>query len=268
MMNRAMAMNSHRPPYKRSPSSDKTPDLCINNIGLSAGTHHHSHHQILFGIQGETQCAFDHTENIIDLTRCCAVPAGQRHAYEGRHSNSDILVINIDTAGRLAALLSGTTENSVLDRLFDREQFIATDLQLAQQVQALAQTLLVPTPNHLLQVHQMTGLLLTLENILCADHKTAADRRKIAVHQLNQLIDAHLRLPLSVAKMAYHLRISESHFYAQFLKEFGESPHQYALNRRLTWAKTMMLQGSVKLTDIAYEVGFSSSKKKKKWTGT
>ena len=252
-------MNRHSTAIAPPRSYQLIPDMRINSIGLTAGTHSHKHHQLLFGIQGQTQCALGHTEDIIDIGRCCAVPAGQRHAYEGSHRNSDVLVINIDRAGCLASLLGGSPTNPVLERLFDREQFISADPQLAQQVQALTQTLLAPVPNYLLQLHQITGLLLNLEKMLSVDTTIKDHSGKIAIQTLNQLIDAHLHQPLSVAEIAHHLRISESHFYALFLKEFGESPYQYALHRRLKWAKSMVCEGVLSITDIAFEVGFASA---------
>ena len=81
---------------------------------------------------------------------------------------------------------------------------------------------------------------------------------RIDLDQLNQIIDAHLCKPLSVSEMARYMNISESHFYALFMKEFGQSPHQYLLHRRLHWARSFIIWGELKLTDIAYAIGFSS----------
>lgn len=230
----------------------------INNIGLSSGHHRHHYHQLLFGIQGQTRCAFDTTENIIDLTCCCAVPAGQGHAYKGITGNADILVINFEAEGGLSQLLRHANKTSFLETLFGQGRFIPADIQLAQQVQTLANNLLTSSADPLLQLHLVTGLLLKLENLLAERECSSGRKGKISLARLNQLIDGHLSKPLSVSAMATYMGVSESHFYAKFVQSFHESPHQYALNRRLCWAKNMIASSNLTLSDIAYEIGFSS----------
>jgi AraC-like DNA-binding protein len=47
------------------------------------------------------------------------------------------------------------------------------------------------------------------------------------------LVDARYREPLDVKSLARAARLSPWHFSREFRREFGESPHQYLLNRRL-----------------------------------
>jgi hypothetical protein len=52
--------------------------------------------------------------------------------------------------------------------------------------------------------------------------------------------------------------MSPYHFIRQFQAVFGETPHQYRLRARLDRAKYLLAVTDASVTDVCFEVGFSS----------
>ena len=72
------------------------------------------------------------------------------------------------------------------------------------------------------------------------------------------LIDARYFEPLDVATLAGVARLSPSHFSREFHREFGESPHQYLLTRRMERAAALLRTTDRSVADICFMVGFTS----------
>jgi AraC-like DNA-binding protein len=72
------------------------------------------------------------------------------------------------------------------------------------------------------------------------------------------LADARYAEPLAVADLARAARLSPAHFSREFRREFGESPHQYLLTRRLERAAALLRRTDWSVADICFAVGLSS----------
>jgi AraC-like DNA-binding protein len=72
------------------------------------------------------------------------------------------------------------------------------------------------------------------------------------------LADARYREPLDVKALARAARLSPAHFSREFRREFGESPHQYLLNRRLERAAALLRATDRSVADICLTVGLRS----------
>jgi AraC-like DNA-binding protein len=72
------------------------------------------------------------------------------------------------------------------------------------------------------------------------------------------LVDARYAEPLAVADLARAARLSPAHFSREFRREFGESPHQYLLTRRLERAAALLRRTDWSVADICIAVGLSS----------
>ena len=68
------------------------------------------------------------------------------------------------------------------------------------------------------------------------------------------LVDARYREPLDVKALARAAKLSPAHF----SREFGESPHQYLLNRRLERAAALLRMTDRSVADICFTVGLRS----------
>ena len=72
------------------------------------------------------------------------------------------------------------------------------------------------------------------------------------------LIDARYREPLDVPTLARAARLSPAHFSREFRREFGETPHQYLLTRRLERAAALLRNTDRSITEICFDVGLRS----------
>jgi AraC-like DNA-binding protein len=72
------------------------------------------------------------------------------------------------------------------------------------------------------------------------------------------LVDAHYSEPLDVDDMAAAAGLSRAHFSREFRREFGESPHQYLLTRRLERAAWLLRATDRSVADVCFSVGLSS----------
>src|SRR5437667_6891548 len=72
------------------------------------------------------------------------------------------------------------------------------------------------------------------------------------------LIDARYRDPLDVAALARAAHLSPAHFSREFRREFGETPHQYLLTRRLERAAELLRNTDRSVMEICLAVGLRS----------
>jgi AraC-like DNA-binding protein len=72
------------------------------------------------------------------------------------------------------------------------------------------------------------------------------------------LVDARYRDPLDVPALARAAHLSAAHFSREFRREFGETPHQYLLTRRLERAAALLRNTDHAVSDICLAVGLRS----------
>ena len=92
-------------------------------------------------------------------------------------------------------------------------------------------------------------------------YRTAHLNTQNRVQQSLQYVDSHFMDPqLTVADLAEQAGISEVYFRKLFHKEAGKSPARYIAQRRLQYAKEMLLSGYFSVSKVAEEAGFSDAK--------
>jgi AraC-like DNA-binding protein len=64
--------------------------------------------------------------------------------------------------------------------------------------------------------------------------------------------------PLDIPALARIALVSEAHFIRTFQATFGETPHRYLQRRRVERAMYLLRATESSVTDICFEVGFSS----------
>jgi AraC-like DNA-binding protein len=64
--------------------------------------------------------------------------------------------------------------------------------------------------------------------------------------------------PLDIRRLARIAHVSEAHFIRTFRAAFGETPHRYLQRRRVERAMFLLAQTRRDVTDICFEVGFTS----------
>ena len=71
-------------------------------------------------------------------------------------------------------------------------------------------------------------------------------------------MDRSYAQPLDVPALAAISNVSEAHFIRSFRATFGETPHRYLQRRRVERAMYLLRGTDIDVTDICFEVGFTS----------
>lgn len=91
--------------------------------------------------------------------------------------------------------------------------------------------------------------------------------------RVNDFIHSHLHENLPLERLASIAGISPSHFSRMFRQTTGQSPHQYLVNVRLSFARHLIRNTGGKFNDIAKLAGFSNNSRmtaimRQKWQET
>jgi AraC-like DNA-binding protein len=78
------------------------------------------------------------------------------------------------------------------------------------------------------------------------------------LRRVRDRIDREYAQPLDVEVLARGAHMSAGHLSRQFRAAFGESPYSYLMTRRIERAMALLRRGDLSVTDVCFEVGFSS----------
>jgi len=71
-------------------------------------------------------------------------------------------------------------------------------------------------------------------------------------------MDRAFAAPLDIPRLARIAEVSEAHFIRRFRATFAETPHRYLQRRRVERAMFLLRTTAISVTDICFDVGFSS----------
>ncbi|ROR74141.1 helix-turn-helix transcriptional regulator [Bogoriella caseilytica] len=80
----------------------------------------------------------------------------------------------------------------------------------------------------------------------------------MAMRAVRDRIDREYASPLSVEALARGAFMSAGHLSREFRRVYGESPYSYLMTRRIERAMTLLRRGDLSVTQVCFEVGFSS----------
>src|SRR5690606_40218571 len=80
----------------------------------------------------------------------------------------------------------------------------------------------------------------------------------VRVRRGRDLIDRAYARPLDVPAIAASVHMSAGHFSRCFREAFGETPYGYLMTRRLERAMALLRRGDLSVTDVCFEVGWTS----------
>lgn len=79
------------------------------------------------------------------------------------------------------------------------------------------------------------------------------------IEKVNDFILKNIHRKIYTKELADLVGLSESYFRLIFFQSFGYSPNDYLVKKRIDVAKQLLLQPRRNITDISYDLGFSSS---------
>jgi AraC-like DNA-binding protein len=78
------------------------------------------------------------------------------------------------------------------------------------------------------------------------------------LRRVRDRIDREYAQPLDVEGLARGVHMSAGHLSRQFRRAYGESPYSYLMTRRIERAMALLRAGELNVTEVCFEVGFSS----------
>jgi AraC family transcriptional regulator len=91
------------------------------------------------------------------------------------------------------------------------------------------------------------------------------------LRQVLEYIDACLDRDLALAELAAVAQLSPNYFTQLFKQSTEFTPHQYVIQRRIEWAKQLLIEGKLTIGDVALQVGFAHqshlNRHFKRWVG-
>lgn len=83
-------------------------------------------------------------------------------------------------------------------------------------------------------------------------------RELVVLRRVRDRIDREYARPLDVEALANGAHMSAGHLSRRFKATFGESPYSYLMTRRIERAMALLRRGDLSVTDVCFQVGFSS----------
>jgi len=119
-------------------------------------------------------------------------------------------------------------------------------------------TLLDQKDHPLVRIEIATKVIQWLTLIVRCAGAESARRNTPDIRQVLAHVEATLEDSVSIPQLATVARLSTSRFKSKFKEQIGVPPAEYVLRRKVEKARRFLEQGK-SVTDIAYQLGFSSS---------
>ena len=187
------------------------------------------------------------------------IPAHTAMRWEMHDQNDRTLILSLSEK-----LLRKVTEESSSNgaRLRILNRFQIRDLELEKLSWAMTREMEMGSPSGRLY---LDGLTLAITSRLVTRHSS---RTKEVVKQQGGLtgyrlkrvlsfIEEQLAEDLSLEKIAAVAGVSPSHLNALFRHSMGMAVHQYVIQRRVEFAKTLLLGEEMSVAEVALEAGFA-----------
>jgi len=78
------------------------------------------------------------------------------------------------------------------------------------------------------------------------------------LRRVRDRIDREYARPLDVEALARDVHMSAGHLTREFKRAYGEPPYSYLMTRRIERAMALLRRGDLSVTEVCFEVGFSS----------
>jgi AraC-like DNA-binding protein len=92
--------------------------------------------------------------------------------------------------------------------------------------------------------------------------RSAAEQQRLRdlalLRRVRDRIDREYAQPLDVEALGRGVGMSAGHLSRQFKAAYGEPPYNYLMTRRIERAMALLRRGDLSVTEVCFEVGFSS----------
>ncbi|TGG91323.1 AraC family transcriptional regulator [Natronospirillum operosum] len=230
-------------------------DTQIQQLPTSGQTHHHAHHQMVFGLRGRAEFELEGPGgHEVTPWVGCLVPSEYNHAFQGIGDNQ-MLIVNIDQTAEAAALV----HPELIEPLFEQPRYVELDLDFVRLLRVVGAEMARAPSDPWLGSHLTGSLLHALYHRLYDGRLlNAPQRERLQLNRIDAWLHQHLSESVRVADLAQLCCLSVSQFQEVFREKTGRSPYQYVLKVRLETAAWLLRHSRQPIADIALQVGFAN----------
>jgi AraC-like DNA-binding protein len=105
-------------------------------------------------------------------------------------------------------------------------------------------------------------LFLALSNLAETESRAALDRalaleRARPIRESLAYVEGHFREPIGIRELSQHVHLTPAYLSRLFHKAMGMTFSDYLTERRIAGAKDLLKNTSMKMSDVAFEIGYS-----------
>ncbi|MBR9829809.1 MAG: helix-turn-helix transcriptional regulator [Oceanospirillales bacterium] len=220
----------------------------VVSLPTSADHHDHQHHQLVFGLEGDTAFELAGRSREVRIGHGCLVPCATDHVFSGLGDNR-ILVLDLPTESH------DRQQQERIDRLFQQASYFHCPPELQLLLRSLSREIDYSPHDPLLQEACSNTLICALQRQL--DHALPARiQGKLNLELLDDYIDMHMDRRLPVDELAGLFCLSSSQFFARFRDQTGATPSQYVSERRLHAVRHALVHAPDSIAQLAGRFGF------------
>lgn len=216
-----------------------------------ADQHDHGYHQLVFGLEGDTEFDLAGYCRPVHFGWGCLMPSSTGHAFHGL-GNNRIVVVNLPTASDDRPL------QERIESLFTRADYFTCQPQMQMLVQALSREMEQNPGDTILQEACASTLICALQRQQQQQRQSPRRFGQLNMDLLDTYIDAHIGRRISVSELAGHACLSDSQFYNLFRDQTGQTPQHYVLERRLQAVAAALTTSDQPISDLASAFGFAN----------
>jgi len=220
----------------------------VLSLPSSADQHDHQHHQLVFGLEGDTAFELVGHSREVRIGHGCLVPCATDHIFSGLGDNR-ILVLDLPTESH------DRQQQERIDRLFQRASYFQCPSELQLLLRSLSRELQYNPQDTLLQEACCNTLLCALQRQL-EQPLPSRPQGQLNLDILHDYVDLHMDRRLTVEELAGLFCLSSSQFFARFREQTNMTPSQYVHERRLQAVREALIHAPDSIAQLASRFGF------------
>ncbi|MBB3231745.1 helix-turn-helix transcriptional regulator [Halomonas stenophila] len=231
-----------------------------NRIARRSGEHCHDHPQLMLGWRGAMDYEFSRGSERLVLGQAAILPTREPHRYLGRGEDSEVLVIDLDRDDPCLASLEKSCALDLRESLFAEPRALSLPPTLLPLVAfATDQLKRAHPPEQRALINQQLAVLFVSQcsQLLAQGEMEALRPGRLCAAALDAFIDERLPMPPDNRALAEAMHLGQSQLHLLCQRQFGVTPQQYVMNRRLSWARHWLRHTRRPVGEIALDLGFA-----------